>query len=242
MNRRIALLIAAVIIAALGTSLVFVYVKGANDRAVADQKPVQVLVAKTQIAAGTSVQQAQSQGAIESRKIPKASVAPGALSNVAPIQSEVAITTIYPGQQLLSNLFGAAAAAQGAGSLPIPKGDVAVSFSFQDPNRVAGFVVPGSQVAVFLTSNVGGTQATKTLLNQALVIGVGPTTITPPANPKDVNTEQVPRALLTLALSPTDAQKVIFGQKQGDLYLGLLGVDTQIPVGGAGVNDGNLFG
>ena len=45
MGRRLALLIAAVLVAALGTALVFAYVKKADDRAIADQQPVSVLVA-----------------------------------------------------------------------------------------------------------------------------------------------------------------------------------------------------
>ena len=46
MGRRLALLIAAVLAAALGTSLVYAYVNKADDRAIAGQRPVNVLVAK----------------------------------------------------------------------------------------------------------------------------------------------------------------------------------------------------
>ena len=49
MNRRIALLIAALIIAGLGTGLVYAYVKSADDRAIQAQAPVSVLVAKVPI-------------------------------------------------------------------------------------------------------------------------------------------------------------------------------------------------
>jgi pilus assembly protein CpaB len=45
MGRRTMLLVAAFVVAALGTTLVFLYVNGVNDRAVADQKQVRVLVA-----------------------------------------------------------------------------------------------------------------------------------------------------------------------------------------------------
>ena len=37
MGRRTLLLVAAFVVAALGTTLVFLYVHGANDRALADQ-------------------------------------------------------------------------------------------------------------------------------------------------------------------------------------------------------------
>ena len=54
MGRRTILLIAAVVVAAVGTGLIFAYVNGVNDRALADQSPQQVLVAKVTIPSGTT--------------------------------------------------------------------------------------------------------------------------------------------------------------------------------------------
>ena len=39
MGRRVALLTAAIVIAAIGTTLVYLYAKQANDRAIADAEP-----------------------------------------------------------------------------------------------------------------------------------------------------------------------------------------------------------
>lgn len=240
MGRRLALLIAAVLVAALGTSLVFVYVRNADNRAVADQKPVTVLVAKTSIAAGTRVSDAANAGAFQTKELPQAAVPTGALSSVDPIKDEVALTTIFPGQQLLAGMFGATAAA--TGSIAIPPGQLAASFQFQDPQRVAGFVQPGSSVAVFVTSSLqGGVQSTRILLPKVTVIAVGPTTITPPANAAQANPESLPRALLTLALTQAQAEKLIFAQTAGgSLYLGLLNDQSKITPN-AGVNAKNVF-
>ena len=38
-----------------------------------------------------------------------------------------------------------------SGALPIPSGKVAMSVQLGDPQRVAGFVKPGSEIAVFVT-------------------------------------------------------------------------------------------
>src|SRR4051812_50217660 len=108
MARRTLLLIAAVVVAAVGTTLIFVYVNGVNDRAIADQSPQQVLVAKTQIEAGTTAADAAKVGAFELKTFAKNSVAPGALSDITPIANEVALSTVFPGQQILSAQFGAA--------------------------------------------------------------------------------------------------------------------------------------
>jgi pilus assembly protein CpaB len=162
------------------------------------------------------------------------------LSSVDPIKEYVALTSVFPGQQLIAGMFGATAAVDA--SIAIPPGQIAVSFSFGDPNRVAGFVQPGSDVAIFLTSSlVGGTQTTRILLPKATVIAVGPTTVTPPANASQANTEALPKALLTLALTQRQAEKLIFASGSGSLYLGLLNDKSKITPG-AGTNAKNLFG
>lgn len=239
MGRRLALLIAAVLVAALGTTLVFAYVKKADDRAIADQDPVKVLVAKTSITAGTRVIDAANAGAFQTQELPQSAVAPGALSSTEPIKDQVALTTIFPGQQLLTGMFGATAAS--TASIAIPPGQIAASFSFGDPQRVAGFVQPGSQVVVFLTSSLDkNTPSTRVLLPKVTVIAVGPTTITPPADPAQANPEALPRAMLTLALTQAQAQKLIFAQGNGTLYLGLLN-DKSVIRPGAGANAKNVF-
>jgi pilus assembly protein CpaB len=238
-GRRLALLIAAVLVAALGTTLVFAYVQKADDRAIADQDPVKVLVAKISVAAGTRVIDAANAGSFETKELPQSAVPPGALSSTDPIREMVALTTIFPGQQLLSGMFGATAASNA--SIAIPPGQIAASFSFGDPERVAGFVQPGSQIVIFLTSNLqGGQAATRVLLPKVTVIAVGPTTITPPADPSKANPETLPRAMLTLALTQAQAEKMIFAQGNGSMYLGLLN-DKSVIKPGKGANARNVF-
>jgi pilus assembly protein CpaB len=113
-------------------------------------------------------------------------------------------------------------------SLPIPPGKLAISVLLGDPQRVAGFVKPGSSVAIFLTlPNASGDRVTRTVLPKSLVIAVGPTTaLAAPSG--EGNTEDVPSAILTLGLTQRDAQKVILAQDLGDLYLGLLTARSRV--------------
>ena len=64
MGRRTILLIAAILVAALGTGLVWLYADQADDAAMADQQPVEVLVAKMDIASGTSGSEIASAGSV----------------------------------------------------------------------------------------------------------------------------------------------------------------------------------
>lgn len=241
MNRRIALLIAALIIAGLGTGLVYAYVKSADDRAIEAQAPVTVLVAKLPIAAGTRVLDAANAGSFEAQEFPAESVAPGALSSVDALIDAVAVAPIFPGQQVLSAMFGTTAANSAVTSLPLPAGKIAVSVQFGDPQRVAGFVVPGSDVVVFLSGVIGdGPDTTRVLIPRATVVAAGPTTVTPPADPALANVEPFPKALLTLALDQADAEKIIFASTKGTLYLGLLnGASKTAP--DSGITATNLF-
>ena len=242
MGRRAALLIAAIVIAAIGTTLVYLYAKKANDRAIAEASPVNVLVATALIPAGQTADQALSAGSIVAQSIPEKSVAQGAVSNIEVLKGQVAIGPIYPGQQILTQLFGQAAAT--VTGIQIPKGMLAASFSFSDTARVAGFIQPGSDVAVFLTSPAASANqnepSTRMLLQKVKVLAVGATTITPPADPTKANPEALPRATMTLAVTQKQLETLVFAQTQGELYLGLLNDQSTVaPDNGTNVN--NLF-
>lgn len=241
MNRRIVLLISAIVLAGLGTALIYAYVQSADDRAVEAQAPVTVLVAKTPITAGTRVQDAANAGAFESREVPAGSVAPGAVSSVEGLAEAVAIAPIFPGQQILSAMFGTTATASAVTTLALPPGMIAVSVQFGDPQRVAGFVVPGSDVAVFHSGAIGeAPAAARVLIPRATVVAAGPTTVTPPTDPAAANVEPLPKALLTLALGQADAEKLIFASDKGILYLGLLNGASEV-VPSDGISAANLF-
>ena len=89
MGRRTLLLVAALVVAALGAVAVFLYAENAKNEGDAAQKLVSVLVAKSQIMVGTSGTAASSNGAFQ-QAVRAADVVPGALSDVAPIANLVA--------------------------------------------------------------------------------------------------------------------------------------------------------
>jgi pilus assembly protein CpaB len=237
MDRRKVLLLVAAVIAAVGTLLVFLYVRGADTRADQRYDAVQVLRVVKPITAGETVEAAQSAGKIESGSVSKKDLLPDALTGTEPISGKVATTNIYPGEQLISSKFGATGSSNG---LAIPKGKIAISINLSDPSRVAGFVNPGDKVAIFLTN----ASNTRLLLPSIQVIGAGTTTVTTTTttDPNGVQaTEQLPKTLLTLAVSQPEAEKVLYaGGSGGELAFGLLNADSQVAPS-QGVNSNNLF-
>ena len=253
MGRRTLLLIAALVGAALGTGLVFLYAQNAQNSAQEGQQLVEVLVAKAKIELGTTGSAASSAGSFETAKVPKANVVPGALSDAAPLASLVALVPIFPGQQIIGQQWGATAS---TGGLAVPAGKIAISVQLGDPQRVAGFISPGSKIAIFTYGNTapsrGGLPPASTipgvrlLLTAIEVIAVGPTTTVP--NGGSANTEQIPAAILTLAVTQQEAEKIILaggtvsGSQYSGLYLALQTGDSKLQVGDPGTNSSNLFG
>ena len=243
MDRRRVLLVVAAIIAALGTLLVFLYVRGADTRANEKFHAVKVLRAVKQINAGETVAQAQAEGKIELGSVGEGQKLPDALDSLTSIDGQIARTTIYAGEQIIASKFGTTAAS--TSTLTIPKGMIAVSINLTDTGRVAGFVNPGDKVAIFMNSDGGaGLGAfTRLLLADVEVIAVGATTVvsttTTDASGAQT-TEQLPRTLFTLGVTQAQAQKIMFASGNGELAFAKLGKGAKL-LPDQGANADNLF-
>jgi pilus assembly protein CpaB len=261
---RVLLLIAAFFVAGLGALLVYLYASQADERALADLEPVSVYVVQEPLATGTDIVSAVAENQITLEDVPRSAVPQEAVSQETPLDGQVALTGLVQGEVLVTSRIGDPSAQE---SLPLPDdGRIAVSVSLEDPQRVADFVRPGSQVAVFLTWDVpqeagdgddavaapaapGGdatSRNTRLLLDRAEVIAVGATTTQPAPAPEgdQATTEPVSRTILTLALTQAEAERLVLaqsiGQDGGGLYLALLGENSEIgPSNGADVD--NLF-
>jgi pilus assembly protein CpaB len=242
MDRRKALLAVAAVIAALGTMLVFLYVRGADTRADERYEAVQVLRVVKEIPPGETVEAAQAAGKIETSSVSQKDLLPEALTTTDGIAGKVATTAIYKGEQLTSSKFGATGTANG---LTIPKGKIAISINLTDPARVAGFVNPGDKVAIFMNGSGGaeGGNFSRLLLPNIQVIGAGTTTMvatttTDPAGAQ--TTDQLPKTLLTLAVTQPEAERLLYATGNGELAFGLLNSDSEVAAS-KGVTTLNLF-
>lgn len=221
MGRRTVLLVAAILVAALGAGLVLVYVHDVNQRVKAREAPERILIAKKIIPAGTTGAAASASGDLEFMKIAREAVAPGALTSIDPVANLVALAPIYPGEQILSTKFGK----QGASNLlTIPTaGTMALSISLPGPARVNGFIAPGSEVAVFLTAN----GSTKVILDRVTVIAVGTRTLVPSSGQATGADQQ--SDVVTFGVTAAQAQTLIYAQSTGSLYLSLLTENSTVP-------------
>jgi pilus assembly protein CpaB len=253
MDRRRLLMMLAVLVALVGTALVFLYVKGADSRAGSKYDSVSALQATQNIGAGETYDSALAEGKISLRQIPQTVVDtnPGYQTSTTALKGKIASVPILAGQLVVSGQFGNTVAAP-TSALPIPKGMIAISVNLTDPDRVAGNIQNGSEVAIFVTGNLtqptgsqsssssdNGAQqveATRLLLPKVTVLNVGspvPVSTTTTDQTGNQTTETLPRTLLTIAVSQKDAQKVIVASKALDLTFGLLTANSQVHSGPA---------
>lgn len=248
MGRRTVLLLVAALIAALGTSLVFLYVRGVDARADQRYDAVEVLTAVETIEAGESLQEAQSAGKIEMGTVTRGQVLTGVQTSTTDIGDEVALTTVYPGEQIISGKFGDPGDQE---ALTIPDRKMAISVELTDPARVSGFVKPGAEVAIFVSSEkeaqtflTDAPQFTRLVLPRVTVVGVGDTTLvaktTTTAEDGAQTIEEIPQTLLTIAVDQGDAERVLFAAKNGEVAFALLSDKSSVDAG-PGVTAKNVF-
>ncbi|MDP4015077.1 MAG: Flp pilus assembly protein CpaB [Candidatus Nanopelagicales bacterium] len=226
----------ALALATLAVVLIGFWSKSVAEQASSSVETSTVLVAREAVDVGTPV--AQARDSFEVRQVPGSAVPEGALADLGGMAGQVVAVPILPGQVVQQAMIGSSAS---AGGLPIKKEHLGVSVRLDDPERVAGFVRPGSQVAILATVvGSGGDRITRVLLDRVDVAAVGPTTAVATASGTG-DDKPVPAAILTLSVNQAQAQKLVFAQTAGDLYFALLTQDSVVSTRTRGVTDKNLF-
>lgn len=150
MTRRILTIALAIVMAVIGVVVVLLYVKGADQRAIAGQKAVPVLVANQQVPAGTTAGAALNEGLLGVQRLPAQSVPSDAVQSITSSLRGLVFSSDLPSGQLLLRPI-LVTAVQAATGLPIPAGKVAVTIQMCEPKAVAGYIHAGSQIAIFNT-------------------------------------------------------------------------------------------
>ncbi len=253
MGRRMLAVIVAAVVALVGVLFVLLYARSADDRAVADASPRTVYVSTQLVPAGTSLREALRLDLVTQTRTAAKAVPEGALTTVDEENASLlAIDDIDPGQYLLTRAFGETPTADR--KIQVPTGKLAVSVQLTDPARVGSFVTLGTYVTIFATYPTptssaqgdasGGTavrdpHSTSVLLDKVQVIGVGDTALagtsaaTGPADDGsdtggagDQGASQT--FLVTLAVTPEQATRLVHAVNRYILYAGLHGSDVEV--------------
>ena len=177
---------------------------GSNERG------VPVVMAADDIQVGTKLEAHD----VHVVTLPQSAVPPGAFSGTSQVLGRGAILPVSKGEFILPSKLAALNAGTGLPSM-IPQGMRAVSVRVNDVVSVAGFVQPGTHVDVLATGSGGNERQTTTVLENVLVLAVGKSLDRNPL--ADAQTAPV----ITLAVSPDDAQKLALVSQEGRIQLSL---------------------
>ncbi|GHD04490.1 Flp pilus assembly protein CpaB [Zhihengliuella salsuginis] len=227
MNSRLIGGIVALVLAVVGAILLLNYVRGADERAQAGLDPQEVLVASSDIEAGTSV--AELGDHLEPATLPANAVADGAVSELDTADGRVLAQPLLAGEQLLDDKLVDPADQLEAGTVPVPEGLQEVTVALDPARVVGGKIRAGDRVAVFgnyeLLIEGGETtssrdQRTKLLMEQVLVTAIQ----IAPAEQQEQTVDGVSAlptgsAFVTFAVSTDQAGQIIFTQDFGLTWL-----------------------
>jgi pilus assembly protein CpaB len=172
----------------------------------------QVMVAANDLQVGTRVEERD----IKVIQVSASDLPPGAPRKKADVIGRGVILPIPKGDFILLNHLAGENAGAGLPAL-IPPGMRAVSVHVNEVVSVAGFVTPGTRVDVLLTGspNGSGEQQTTTVLQNVAVLASGRTL------ERTTTGEAQNTAVITLLVTPDDAQRLTLASSQGRIQLAL---------------------
>lgn len=219
---------AAVVLAIVGAMLVVSYAQGADQRAVKNLEPVSVLVVKTAIPAGTSVEVMSA--SLSTEQLPATAVTASSLKSLDESKGKVAAVDLIPGEQLLRDRLVQPEDLKVQGSVEIPAGLQEVSFQLEPQRVVGGRIAPGDRVGIFINLENGGLEAkpekqtTQLSIHKVLVTAVQRAPVATPSPqptadgsaPAEDTSLPTGLLLLTVAVNDVDATKIVYASEFTD--------------------------
>ena len=208
-RQRILLLFGAAWVSAALLSW-FLYAKTTGPR---EEKRIRVLVAGRDMPMGTLLKKSD----LKLVAVREADVPKGALFSDNQAVNRVLLFPAYVNEPLLQTKVSSATSTEGVSST-IEPGYRAVSVQITDVSGVAGLVQPNSRVDVLFTRPGSMAEAiTSTILQNVKVLSTG--RITQVGQTVDPKAPKMP--VVTLVLTPADAQKLELAKNQGKISLAL---------------------
>jgi pilus assembly protein CpaB len=244
-NRRIVIVVGALVGAALAAVATWSYLKGADKRAYADAAVVRVFRVAKPIPKGTPGNQALDQTLITADSIPQRFRPATALTQPNAIRGKRALNDLPVGQIVVDGQFVEPNLASNTFAERLPDGQVAISVQVDQVRGVAELIQPGDKVDIFTLAADGE----RALLQNVDVIAVGTTAPPAPGAPaKDGGPPAeatTARGLVTFAVPPEAAARIAYATtgpvtKDAGVYLTLVHPKNKavpIPV----INPGNLY-
>jgi pilus assembly protein CpaB len=215
-NKRIAAVVATIVLAIGGVTALLVHAGKAEERAFDGAEMVKVLRVDEDVAAGAPA--ADVEAAVELVELPAAAVPSGALRDLDDVSGQVTLTALVPGDLLLPAKFGQKSS---AGKGEMPEGLQRISVQVAMAPGVAGKLSKGDLVGVLANYGAPPEGRTGFVAEQVLVLAVDK------GSPADDVAET--SFLVTLAVDGVTAVKISHASSFGTLWLTKQDKKTKTP-------------
>jgi pilus assembly protein CpaB len=226
--------IAALVVAIIGTVLLFTYVQGADRRALANTETEDVLVVKQAVPAGTPASQLSQY--VTAKAVPRTAAAADGVADLTSLGSKVTSVALVPGEQLLTSRLVDANAYLGPARVEVPAGLQEITLRLGIERVVGGRVQAGDTVGVFISmaDAAEGGNGTQLTFHKVLVTGVqfssgaaaqsqAEATQASSTGALNAGSEAKPTTsdsyLITFARNAVDAEKLVYAAEFGKIYL-----------------------
>lgn len=251
MKSRLLMVGIALLLALMSAYGISLYVRSLKAKVEQEEKQLKVLTASENLSIGTSYKEMTSRRMVSFKEVPQKYIVSGAITSPDRIDGQVLATRVNKGEQLTADKFKYST--QAGLSFAIPKDNVAVSIPLDEVRGVAGMIKAGDYVSILATfEDVGDakkTTLTRLLLQKVRVLAVG-SIIAPPEGRAEEKKTLVSaggsrptseRQTLTLSLSAVDAEKLVFAEENGKVWLTLLPTKEAAPVPTSGRSIDTVF-
>jgi pilus assembly protein CpaB len=212
-TRTLVVLAVAVLMAALASFGVFLTVRSMPVREVEIAR-AQAVVAARPLSVGTMI----TKDDVKIVPWPAANQVPGSFTEIDKVVNRGVIVATAENEPLTEGKL--AAVGSGAGLPPtIPEGMRAISVKVNEIIGVAGFVIPGTRVDVMVTvKGLDQKTQTRVVLSNVTVLTAGTRYDQERATKEG---KPIPTSVVTLLLTPTDAEKMTLAAEEGRVMLAL---------------------
>lgn len=223
MNTRLRTVMAAVAIGLLATLGTALYINSVKAGIVEAGAKMPVYVATGSISAGSPVAALEEKGLVAKVDMPKRYVAEDGVVSLAAYKDELVASPLSKGEQLTKTKLRSARQSEAAHKLA--GGKIALAIPVDDVVGVGGEIQTGDKVVILATFSPGpgGADITKVLMGDVEVVSTGGAARRPASGPSPV------KRTLTVAVTPAQAEKLVFAEEKGKVWVGLSGTPSEVP-------------
>lgn len=249
MPRRVIGVIAAVLLAAVGTLALIGFVRGAESRALAGEETVEVLVVTEEVAKNTPAVDLADK--VHTETVPAKVRARNGVTDLTDLEGRVTSVALVPGEQVVTTRFVTPAQLVEQSGVEVPDGLQEVTISLEPERALGGNVIPGDTVGVLASFVWEDSPKHTTKMNhQKVLVTNVQADLTAAAAPTEAEAgeDEPPRPaaaptgnlLVTLAVDAEQAERIVFAAEHGTVWLTAQNEETAQD--GSAIRDsGNIY-